>query len=192
MSSQTMRKPSAIPNQQMGMMIFIATEVMFFLALVSSYLVIRARDVAGWAPPGDITLPVVATAFNTAILMLSGLMFFVATRYFASEDPLLKQRARTTYFQAVCLGTFFVVFQGYEWIKLVDYGMTMASSIFGATFFLLIGSHGLHAAAGVVAMAFTYRKMVKGTLDPNAFKAMFIFWAFIVVAWPFLYGLVYF
>src|SRR4051812_41383193 len=94
--------------------------------------------------------------------------------------------------QAILLGSFFVIFQGYEWVHLIRYGLSMTSGIFGATFFLLIGSHGLHALIAVIAMALVYWKLVKGSLTADGLRAMSIFWLFVVGIWPVLYGLVYF
>ena len=190
--TESATRRNVMASQLFATWIFVFTEVMFFLALVSSYLVIRSREAVSWKPPADITLPVLATSFNTAVLIFSGLLFYAAVRQHGSDDVAQQKRAQKSLFQSIALGSFFVLFQGYEWVKLVSYGMTMSNSIFGATFFLLIGSHGLHAAAAILAMIWVYRRMLNGNLPIDTLKAMFLFWGFVVVIWPFLFGLVYF
>jgi len=64
--------------------------------------------------------------------------------------------------------------------------------VFGASFFLLIGTHGLHAVTAIVAMGYLWLKMGKGTLQVEHLRAMTVYWLFIVGIWPVLYRLVYF
>lgn len=189
-SRRSGRPPSLVPSEVLGMILFVLTEVMFFMALISAFLVIRSQVMGTWAPPGELRLPVLATAFNTAVLLASGVLMALATRAYA--NPEAKAKAKTLFTQAILFGAFFVAFQGYEWVKLINYGMTMTSSMFGATFFLLIGSHGLHALLAVLAMGWMFWKMVKGTLTVDQLRSMLVFWLFVVGVWPVLYGLVYF
>ena len=90
------------------------------------------------------------------------------------------------------MGAFFVSLQGYEWVKLVSFGMTMQNSLFGSCFYLLIGSHGLHVLSAVLVVGFFFTKLVQGKLTVDNFKALRIYWYFVVMIWPILYGLVYF
>ncbi|WP_141735415.1 cytochrome c oxidase subunit 3 [Oligoflexus tunisiensis] len=182
--SRSSRK-AAFPNSVLGMLIFVTTEVMFFLALVSSHTVIKST--AGiWSPPESVRLPLLATGFNTLVLLSSGLLLYLAGRNFG------KDKARTFFALSIVTGLFFVTSQGYEWLQLIRYGLTMTSGVFGATFFLLVGSHGLHAASGVVALMIVYRLMSRGRINRDQFKALQIFWFFIVAIWPLFYAVVYF
>ncbi len=188
--SHPVRRPPAVPSVILGTLIFVLTEVMFFSALVSSFMVIRSKVFGDWTPPADIRLPVVATAFNTAVLLTSGVLMYLATRAFARPGG--RDQTKKLYLAAMLLGAFFVLFQGYEWVKLIGWGMTMQSGIFGATFFMLVGSHGLHVLGAVVIMAFLYRRLLAGSLKLDEMRAMRIFWLFVVAVWPVLYRLVYF
>jgi heme/copper-type cytochrome/quinol oxidase subunit 3 len=161
---------------------------MFFMALVSAYIVLRAGTTGRWVPPHDVRLPVEATALNTLLLFLSGVALFFSGRALARSQPGF---SRFAYLLALLLGTGFVIGQGYEWVGLIRYGMTMSSGLFGALFFLLIGSHGLHAALALLVMAWFFVFPGSGmTLD--RLRAVQVFWYFIVGVWPILYGLVYF
>jgi heme/copper-type cytochrome/quinol oxidase subunit 3 len=172
----------------LGTLIFVITEVMFFAALISGYLVIRAGAGLRWVPPADVRLPVEATAINTLALLISGILMVLATRLFVGA----RAKARWAFIGAMVLGAAFVVLQGQEWLKLISAGMTMLSGVFAACFFLLIGTHGLHAFSAIIAMAYLLIRMRKGDLRLEHMKAMTVYWLFIVLIWPVLYRLVYF
>jgi heme/copper-type cytochrome/quinol oxidase subunit 3 len=181
----------AVSSVVLATLIFVITEVMFFCALISAYTVIKSHVFGAWSPPGDLRLPVAATALNTAILMISGVLMFLAVRVFSRDGDAGRAKARALLGQALLFGAVFVAFQGYEWVKLIRYGLSMTSGIFGATFFLLIGSHGLHALAAVVVMALVYRRLIRGELTVQGLRAMSVFWLFVVGIWPVLYSMVY-
>lgn len=182
------RKP-LLASCVLGTILFVATEIMFFTALISSLLVIKA-GMGSWAPPENVTLPVAATALNTLVLLGSAVLLFIAgQRYKSPADAPAIQRL---YLTAACMGAFFVTLQGYEWVKLISFGMTMQNSIFGSCFFLLIGSHGLHVLSAVLVVGWFFQKLKQGTLGVDAFKAIRIYWYFVTAIWPILYVLVYF
>lgn len=170
------------------MSIFVVTEVMFFVALVTAYTVIRSTK-GDWVPPADIRLPVLATGFNTLILFLSGVFLFQSGQALSNGQ---KERSSTLLLRAMICGICFVSIQGYEWVQLVTEGMTMKSSIFGACFYLLIGSHGLHALGGAIFLFYAWRLLRQDRLLLEYHRAVQVFWFFIVGVWPVLYGLVYF
>ena len=72
LTNRPKRAKSPVSSGVIGMLIFMVTEAMFFAALISAYLVIRA-GLEEWPPWGQPRLPVETTAFNTLVLLLSGL-----------------------------------------------------------------------------------------------------------------------
>jgi heme/copper-type cytochrome/quinol oxidase subunit 3 len=184
------RRKKVLENEVLGVCIFIVSELMFFTALISAYLVIKAATGNTWTPPADVRLPVLTTALNTGVLLASGYLTFLAGRLHG--QPTAVERMRKIYGAAIALGLVFVTVQGYEWLKLISVGMTLASGVFASTFFLIIGAHGLHVLGAVLAMIAVYARMQKATLTEPVFQAMRIFWYFVVGIWPVLYGLVYF
>ncbi len=179
------RGKKGIPSPVLGILIFVVGELMFFSALISTRIVIKAS--AGiFAPPENVKLPVLMTGFNTAVLILSGILMIAAGFKHGSE------RSKTLFALAIATGAFFVGVQGYEWFNLLKYGMTMTSGIFGATFFLIIGCHGLHAIAAILAMVWYYAKYSKNQFGPDGMRALQIYWLFVVLIWPVLYRMVYF
>ncbi|MCP5550446.1 MAG: cytochrome c oxidase subunit 3 [Akkermansiaceae bacterium] len=162
--------------------------MMFFAAFISAWMVVSAGATA-WPPPDQPRLPVESTAFNTAALLASGVVLFLANRARARGDA--PARVSRLMLAALALGAFFVVFQGYEWFRLLRYGLTMTSSTFGGFFYLIVGTHALHAVAAIVTLGIMCRRLRAGTLRDPAFRASQVFWYFVVGVWPVLYWLVY-
>lgn len=174
-----------IPSPVLGMLIFVVGEIMFFSALISTRIVIKASS-GIFAPPENVKLPVLMTGFNTAVLILSGILMIAAGFKHGSE------RSKTLFALSIATGAFFVGVQGYEWFNLLSYGMTMTSGVFGATFYLIIGCHALHAIAALFVMIWYYREYTKNRFGKDGMLALQIFWLFVVLIWPVLYSLVYF
>jgi heme/copper-type cytochrome/quinol oxidase subunit 3 len=172
----------------LGMIIFVAAEIMFFAALMSAHTIARATVLGGvWPPPGQPRLPVERTAFNTAILLLSGALLLVANRR-ARES---QEKARPYVAGAILTGAAFILLQGVEWVRLLREGLTMTSSSHGAFFYLIVGAHALHAVVAIVALAAVYFPMRRGMLSPSRFAATQVFWYFVVLLWPIIYLRVY-
>ena len=66
-----------ISNKVFAMIIFIFTEIMFFTALISAFIIIKGDEKVAWAIPPGVKLPVLATAYNTLILITSGVLLFL-------------------------------------------------------------------------------------------------------------------
>src|SRR3984957_4592401 len=101
-----------LPNSVLAMIIFIATEIMFFAALMSAHTIARATVMGGvWPPAGQPRLPVERTAVNTGILLLSGVLLWIGSRRMRDErDSALRYVAG-----AIATGIAFVLLQGVEW-----------------------------------------------------------------------------
>jgi heme/copper-type cytochrome/quinol oxidase subunit 3 len=160
------------------MVLLLMAETMFFCGLVSAYLVARA-NAAEWPPPTQPRLPVAFTAFNTAVLLASAGTLFRASR----ERPISRKWVLTT----VALGAAFVALQGSEWVRLVGFGLTTRSSVYGAFFYLIVGAHALHAVAGLAVLAVLARK----SIGAASLRLGAMYWYFVVGLWPVLYALVY-
>lgn len=177
-----------IASSVLGVIVFICTEVMFFVGLISAYMVSKANAIE-WPPIDQPRLPVGATAFNTAVLIGSGLLMYFAARTFDKEA--FSRKAEQLFLAALGMGVFFVVFQGFEWARLISYGLTMQSSNYGAFFYLLIGTHAIHAVGALLALIRLFVKMKRRTLRSQSYRAGQLFWYFVVAVWPVLYVLVY-
>ena len=179
-------EPRVISNGVLGMSLFILTEIMFFAGMISSFSIVRA-SAAIWPPPDQPRLPLEETALNTLALLLSGVFLFLAQRRFDKD----RESARTPLIIAIALGTFFVVFQGWEWTSMLAQGLTVTSSILGSFFYLIVGVHALHAIAAIVLLVRSWRRLESGWLQPSQLATAAVLWYFVVGAWPVVFWRVY-
>ena len=180
------RREPLIPNGVMGMLIFVTTESMLFAGLISAFTIIRS-GASVWPPPGQPRLPIEETALNSAALLLSGLLLYVARRRYSRD----RESAKLPLLSSMLLGAFFVAFQGAEWVALIGQGLTITSSPLGGFFYLIVGLHGLHAVAALLVLAYTWQRMRRGWLASSQLATAEVFWYFVVGVWPILYFVVY-
>ncbi len=181
-TSRPLRRTSVISNALLGTLIFLFTEAMLFAGMISALTITRANQLPGnWPPPGQPRLPFEETRINTVALILSGAMLLASN--WKSGRP-----RRALIWTAFVLGAAFVVLQGREWFALIAQGLTMRSSTIGSFFYLIVGTHGLHAiiALGLLA-ALGLQKIRTQGLNVVAHGL----WYFVVLAWPVIYVVVY-
>ena len=175
-----------VPSAVLGTMIFIMTEAMLFAGFISAYAIAKA-NVPVWPPAGQPRLPIETTALNSVGLLLSGLLMLYAGRVYAANPS----KARTPLLASAALGVVFVFAQGFEWVGLIQEGLTLQTSAHSAFFYLIVGIHALHAVGGISVVLWQARHLVRGTMDADAFWATRLFWYFVVLLWPVLYWQVY-
>ena len=137
--------------------LFLSTEIMFFAALIGTYIVIRIGSVE-WPNPME-RLAVDITAFNTFVLIFSSWLM-VKALFCAHEGDtqgILKWLGAT-----ILGGTFFVAIQAYEYHELYKHGMLPNVDLFWTTFYTMTGFHGLHVAAGVVWLLCSWFEAARG------------------------------
>lgn len=182
------RREPLVPNGILGMLIFIFTEVMFFSGLVSAHAIVKSQAAGQmWPPYGQPRLPVEETALNSLALLVSGVVLVLAWFAFRRE----KSAARIPLFLSMLLGITFVGFQGVEWAALLAEGLTMQSSTYGAFFYLIVGTHALHAVGALGALFWAFHRLDQGSLTAEQLGTVSAFWYFVVLVWPALYWTVY-
>jgi cytochrome c oxidase subunit 3 len=181
------RRRQVAPNGVIGILICVVAEVMFFSGLISAHTIVKTTAIGGWPPAGQPRLPIEETLINTAALIVSGIMMHVAHRAFKKRAA----SARMPLLIALLLGAFFVVFQGAEWAALLREGLTLTRSTHASFFYLIIGTHALHAIAGLIAMTWAYLRLRRSELVISELVTVQIFWYFVVALWPILYWRVY-
>lgn len=177
-------------NARLAVVLFLGAEGMFFAGLLSAFVVFRLGSPV-WPPPFQPRLPVVVTALNTVILLISGYSMrqaLVAIRS-GKRQGLIQGLGVTA-----LLGTVFLGVQGYEWVRLVRFGLTPSSGVYGSTFYTLIGCHGAHVFGAVIwllivlALAKRGRFCMKNHVGVEVLRT---YWDFVVGLWLVLFGLVY-
>jgi len=171
----------------LGVLIFIGAEIMFFSGLMSAYNIARAKvPMAIWPPPDQPRLPVESTAANTVVLLVSGVLLWLAVRAFQKNNQAVKLAIA-----GAVLGGVFVAVQGYEWMGLLSQGLNMQRSAHASFFYLIVGTHGLHIIGGLIGLLTVVRRLVLGTATLAQLRAAQVFWSFVVLIWPILYVMVY-
>ena len=183
------RRP-LLDNVGLAMLFLICGEIMFFGGLVSAFLVLRVTA-ALWPPPLQPRLPVGVTGVNTLVLLASSIAMVAASRALGRDDTRGLVRRLLV---AAGLGTAFLLVQGYEWVRLVGFGLTVSSGAYGGTFYTLIGTHAAHVLAAVVWVGVTVVLAARGRFADGRtapLQACAIYWHFVVALWPILYVTVY-
>jgi cytochrome c oxidase subunit 3 len=179
-----------LSNARLGMWMLIATESMFFGGMVAAFLVLRL-GAAVWPPPFQPRLPVGVTAVNTLILLASSYALVRAGQAVRRDD----RRGLTRWLLYTgLLGGLFLAVQGIEWVRLVHFGLTVSSGIYGATFYTLIGTHGVHVLGALTWLALVLAGAARGRYtarDHVGVATCAMYWHFVVGLWPILYVLVY-
>ncbi len=131
-------------------------------------------------------------AINTALLLSSGV-----TLTWAHHALKANHRAQLIIglFLTVALGAIFMVLQGVEYIEAYTHlGLTLGSGIYGTTFFMLTGFHGMHVTIGAIILAVILLRCIAGHFTPErhfGFEAAAWYWHFVDVVWLGLFIFVY-
>lgn len=178
-----------------GMILFICSEVMFFVAWFwaffnASIFPVDLPAVGGvWPPVGIETFDPWHIPFvNTLVLLLSGTTVTWAHHALLGGDRKgLKRGLRAT----VALGILFTSLQAYEYYHA---GFGFAGNIYGSTFYMATGFHGFHVIVGTIFLAVCLWRAHLGHFKPNqhfGFEAAAWYWHFVDVVWLFLFTSIY-
>ena len=174
------RSPRIVEDRVLlGVVIFIASESVFFLAIVLAYVAYREAGLA----TARANLDVVRTAiFSIALFASSGTMALAG-----------RTRSRAWLAATMILGAIFLVGQGSEYARLLGEGIGPGSALFGTTFFTLTGLHGIHVLAGLVALAalFTAHLGRARAVGAVAWEAVSFYWHFVDAVWVVVFTVVY-
>jgi len=144
---------TGIPNKKLLMWTFLASDCMFFGALISTHLIYRLHPMPDAPSPKNI-FSIELTSFSTFILLMSSLMMALAVT--AIQKGNLKSM-RWSILTTIFFGSIFLGCQVYEFQEFVEIKkMTITNSMLGTTFFTLTGTHGTHVAIGVFWLILMY------------------------------------
>jgi cytochrome c oxidase subunit 3 len=131
-------------------------------------------------------------ALNTALLLTSGVTLTIA--HHAIQEG---NRKLLTIFLALTfiLGFIFMGFQAYEYIHAYsELNLTLSTGMYGSTFYMLTGFHGLHVTLGAIMLLVVWLRCLRGHFTEDnhfAFEAVAWYWHFVDVVWLFLFIFVY-
>ncbi len=194
---------------------FIFSEVMFFAAFFGALFYIRNLSVpdlgslgskilwpdyspawptegpylnSPFTPMGAIGIPLI----NTLILLTSGVTLTIAHHALKEGN---RGSLKLWLFLTILLGAIFLCFQAYEYHHAyTEYNLKLTSGVYGSTFFMLTGFHGLHVTIGAIMLTVMLFRVFKGHFDAEhhfGFEAAAWYWHFVDVVWLLLFVLVY-
>ena len=163
---------------------FIASEIMLFGGLISSFVVFRVGG-GGWAQEAA-HLSVTIAAINTVVLLTSS---FTMVQAFGAAQSGDERGARRYLAFTVLLGIAFLVFKAVEYSREIHEGFLPSTGIFWSFYYTMTGLHALHVVAGIIINAL---QMGGGRFRNAArLEAAGLYWHFVDVVWIFLFPLVY-
>jgi heme/copper-type cytochrome/quinol oxidase subunit 3 len=163
----------------LGVVVFLASESVFFLAIVLAYVAYRDSGLV----TARANLDVVRTAiFSVALFVSSGTMVIA-----------VRARSRAWLAATMLLGAIFLTGQGAEYARLLAEGIGPGSALFGTTFFTLTGLHGAHVLAGLVALTalLTANLGRERTVREVAWEAVGLYWHFVDAVWVVVFSVVF-
>ncbi len=179
-----------------GMILFIASELMFFFAFFWGYFnaSLMPTDAIGgiWPPEGSPVInPLDLPFLMTLLLLLSG-----CTVTWAHHEILEGNSAEVNKALAitVLLGMVFSGFQVYEYSHLLHEGLGFGQNVYSSVFYMATGFHGAHVIIGTIFLAVCWWRNVRGHFTPDnhfGFEAAAWYWHFVDVVWLFLFVCVY-
>ena len=202
----TVNRPNMV---QVGTIVWLASELMFFAGLFAIYFTIRAVQPGLWeSEPAKLNIPF--SLANTINLVLSSVWcqmgVFAAERFQPSalgawwkpwtrRDGLRNWGMREWYVLTYIAGALFVSGQIYEYANLVTDHLTISSSGYGSAFYLTTGFHGLHVTGGLIAFLFIIGRSFAakrfGHAEATSAIVTSYYWHFVDVVWIGLFIVIY-
>jgi cytochrome c oxidase subunit 3/cytochrome o ubiquinol oxidase subunit 3 len=181
---------SGVYNEKLGMWVFLGSEIMFFTALIGSYIILRVAQPGAWKEPG-VVLNIPITAVNTFLLICSSVTMVKA--FAAAQDGRQKQ-LQSWLLATVLIGATFVGVQAYEYSVLIAKDFVPGEGLYGSTFYTMTGFHGFHVSVGVICLAFVTWKAYRGKYTPTDHRGVEVvglYWHFVDLVWIILFTIVY-
>ena len=169
-----------------GMIFFIASEALIFANFIAAYLYLEIRN-GNWQLPSEITYPII----NTAILLASSIPARFAGAAIAKGN---QRNLKIGLFFTALMGAIFLGGQVYEYTGLFGNHFTPSATVFGSSFFMLTGFHGLHVTVGVLFLVICLLRSLRGDFTAKnhfAVQAAEMYWHFVDGVWVVVFSLVY-
>jgi cytochrome c oxidase subunit III len=185
------RPDTGLYNAKLGIWLFLASEVMLFGALFSSYILLRT-GAATW-PHGYTILNVPLATANTLVLIGSSVTMVMS---WASLKLQRFDRFRLYLGLTILLGLVFLIIKSFEYGHKFEIGLFPKSSTFLAIYFTLTGLHGLHVIGGMIVNSYLWGPGAKlWKKDPERFtnrvEVAGLYWHFVDLVWIFLFPTLY-
>lgn len=180
---------TGIDNRKLGFWLFLSSESIFFACLIVGYLVYKGQ--VGDGPTQAELFNIPLTSISTFVLLMSSLSVVLAV--FTAQQGRAKEAVKWVAITAL-MGIVFLGFQAYEFTHFVSEGLTLKSSLFGTSFYVMTGFHGAHVAVGVIwLLSLLYHGKGGGLGKDKAsdIEVAALYWHFVDIIWIVLFTVVY-
>jgi heme/copper-type cytochrome/quinol oxidase subunit 3 len=182
-------RSTKLPDVKLLMWVFLASDCMFFGTLIGTYLVYKGRSLVGPYPQDVFDIPL--TTVSSFVLLMSSFLMVLALHYLRRNDI---NKFRWSTIGVAFFGCIFLGFQVYEFNHFVEVGLTLQRNLFGTTFFVLTGTHGLHVTIGVIwLLSILVSSYVRpmSSKDEVYLDVAALYWHFVDIVWIVIFTVVY-
>ena len=184
------RTSTGLPHVKLAMWLFLASECLLFGALISTYVLYRGASTEGPFPRDVFDIPY--TSISAFVLLASSLTMVLAL---AAKQRGDEPGARLWLLTTAMLGMVFVGGQIYEFTSFVREGLTLSRNLFGSTFFVLTGFHGVHVSVGILMLlslvGMSYAGKLPGERGEMTVEMVGLYWHFVDIVWIVIFTVVY-
>jgi cytochrome c oxidase subunit 3/cytochrome o ubiquinol oxidase subunit 3 len=180
---------TGLSNAKLAMWVFLGSDCLLFGGLISTYLLLRHRNVVGLGPKE--VFDIGFTSVSSFVLLMSSLTMALAVASITRGDM---RRCQAWLVTTALLGATFVGGQVYEFTSFYRKGLGFTTNIFGSAFYTLTGFHGVHVSVGIIMLLSLFVMSKKGTLTPERAETVEIiglYWHFVDIVWILIFTVVY-
>jgi len=180
---------TGLPSTKLAMWLFLASECLLFGALITTYVLYRGASTTG--PYPNEIFDIRYTSVSSFVLLASSLTMVLALTAAEQRDF---ARMRLWLVTTAMLGLTFVGGQVYEFTSFYHEGLTIKTNLFGTTFYVLTGFHGVHVTVGILMLLSLVGMSWAGRLpDDQSFPVEMVglYWHFVDIVWIVIFTVVY-
>ena len=187
------REDTGLYNSKLGIWLFLASEIMLFGALFSTYIILRTGDPTWMLHVKEAHLNIPLATINTAVLILSSVTFVMSW-----VSLKLKDLSKFKMYMGITLlcSIIFLIIKYFEYTAKFDAGHYPSTHNFYAVYFTMTGLHGIHIIGGIIVNAYLWMPGTKmWNTDPERFtnrvEVAGLYWHFVDLVWIFLFPSIY-
>jgi heme/copper-type cytochrome/quinol oxidase subunit 3 len=179
---------TGLSNAKLGMWAFLGSECLLFGALISTFLLYRGQG-TGITPVCVYDIPY--TSVSSFVLLMSSLTMVLALAAIQRGDH---AKLRVWLMATALLGMTFISGQVYEFTRFVQEGLTVKTNLFGTTFYILTGFHGVHVTGGILMLLSLFAMSLDGRIPTSraeVVELVGLYWHFVDIVWIVIFTVVY-
>ena len=187
------REDTGLYNSKLGIWLFLASEIMLFGALFSTYIILRTGDPTWMMHVKEAHLNIPLATVNTAVLILSSVTFVMSWVSLKQKDL---SKFQIYMGITILCSIIFLIIKYFEYSAKFEAGHFPSTHNFYAVYFTMTGLHGLHIIGGIIVNSYLWipgTKMWKTEPErfTNRIEVAGLYWHFVDLVWIFLFPSIY-